>query len=234
MASSQIFNFPKKSGVYQLINKRNNRIYIGSAVDMYTRAHKHIHDLKNNKHKNQYLQNDWNKNYESDFYIGILEYAKADKLCCVEQKYIDVLFDKQNFCYNICEKANSWLGKKHTKKSKEKMSKAHIGKRLSIETKKKMSKAHIGKKHTNEWKKLASKRFSGRNNPNFGNYESESKSSKTVYQFDLEGNLIGIFQSIAEASKKTKTCKTSISSCCHFKLKKAGGYKWALNKELGD
>ncbi len=59
------------------------------------------------------------------------------------------------------------LGKKHTLKSRRKMSLAHIGNtsrrgiKASLETKEKMSKAHVGKKHSEETRAKMSKALLG-------------------------------------------------------------------------
>ena len=54
--------------------------------------------------------------------------------------------------------------------------------------------------------------------------------SKSVIQYDVNGNLLNIFSSIKEASLKTNTNKTSISGACLGKYKKVGGYIWKYNK----
>ena len=49
---------------------------------------------------------------------------------------------------------------------------------------------------------------------------------KKVVQYDLEGNLIRIFESAAEASRKTGISKTCISRCCRVERKQSSGYIW--------
>ena len=51
-------------------------------------------------------------------------------------------------------------------------------------------------------------------------------SKKPVEQLNLDGNLIATFESMREASDKTKTHKDAISHVCCGKAKTAGGYKW--------
>lgn len=54
-----------------------------------------------------------------------------------------------------------------------------------------------------------------------------AEASKTkVAQYDLEGNLIQIFNSQREASEQTGTCRSSITRCVTGSRKTAGGYKW--------
>lgn len=53
---------------------------------------------------------------------------------------------------------------------------------------------------------------------------------KTVYQFDLQGNLIKVWPSITEASKqfeKSNSARVAISNNCCNKVNKAYGYYWS-------
>ena len=40
----------KEMGIYKITNTINNKIYIGSAEDLYKRKHKHLYDLRHNIH----------------------------------------------------------------------------------------------------------------------------------------------------------------------------------------
>ncbi len=52
------------------------------------------------------------------------------------------------------------------------------------------------------------------------------KRLKNVYQYDLEGNLIDVFISVAEASRKTNITKSGIAKACRGERKQSGGYVW--------
>lgn len=54
---------------------------------------------------------------------------------------------------------------------------------------------------------------------------SESRYKK-VAQYDLQGNLLNIFNGITIAAKETKTKGSNISLVCKGKRNQAGGYKW--------
>lgn len=54
--------------------------------------------------------------------------------------------------------------------------------------------------------------------------------SKKVYQYDLDGNYIGMFYGSSEAGRKTGVNQSTISLCCNGKLKTAGKYKWEYEK----
>ena len=52
--------------------------------------------------------------------------------------------------------------------------------------------------------------------------------SKKIYQYDLDENLIEIFPSIREAERTTGISRANISQVCHGKRTKAGGFIWRL------
>ena len=55
---------------------------------------------------------------------------------------------------------------------------------------------------------------------------NSKKRQKKVAQYDLNDNLIAIFNSQREASEKTGVCRSSITRCCTGNRKTAGGFKW--------
>ena len=106
-----------KSGVYKLTNKKNNRLYIGSAKEFKERWNQHTASLRRNKHHNKYLQADFNKCGEETFVfevIEVIEGTKDDRII-VEQRYIDLHYDKSK-CYNLNKDASSPQGAKQLEK----------------------------------------------------------------------------------------------------------------------
>lgn len=55
--------------------------------------------------------------------------------------------------------------------------------------------------------------------------------SKLVNQYDLNGNFIKQWDSLAQISEELKLLKTNISMCCNKKYAQAYGYKWEFVKE---
>ncbi|WP_299122340.1 GIY-YIG nuclease family protein [uncultured Tenacibaculum sp.] len=56
---------------------------------------------------------------------------------------------------------------------------------------------------------------------------------KKVIQYSLSsGQVINFFNSIAEASRKTKINKTCIAKCCRNERNSAGGYKWEYESSI--
>jgi group I intron endonuclease len=89
------------AGIYRIINKANNRFYIGSSSNIELRIKKHIRLLKKGTHENEYMQNDFKKTHGSfDYEIVCLidcEQTRLEK----ETELILASHDNQNFCYNI-------------------------------------------------------------------------------------------------------------------------------------
>lgn len=77
-------------GIYAIINKVNNRIYIGSSININARIGQHKNDLYNNVHTNKQLQTDYNYYGSHNFKYTILELIpEIPKLPYIELYYID-------------------------------------------------------------------------------------------------------------------------------------------------
>lgn len=153
-------------GIYCILNVKNGRFYVGSAVSLCGRKDVHLSNLKLEKHHSQFLQNDYNKCGAQSFKFYVLEFVKEKKLLLkIEQSYLDRITDRKN-CYNCCYVAGSWYGNHHTEKTKEKLRQRHLGKKLSKEHRDKIGKSgigkHVGLRHTIETKKLMSQKALGR------------------------------------------------------------------------
>jgi group I intron endonuclease len=82
----------KSSGIYQIRNVANGKIYIGSTTDFKDRFGRHKTMLRTNKHHSQYLQRSWNKYKGQGFLFEILEYIDNPNLNLLhirEQLWID-------------------------------------------------------------------------------------------------------------------------------------------------
>lgn len=93
-------------GIYQIINKINNKKYIGSSIALKNRKRRHFADLKSDIHHSQALQRAYNKYGSENFDFLILEYCTQDNLLEREQYYLDCLDPE----YNICKTAGNCLG----------------------------------------------------------------------------------------------------------------------------
>lgn len=55
---------------------------------------------------------------------------------------------------------------------------------------------------------------------------------KKVIQYDLFGNYLQTYNSLAEAEKINNIFATNISQCCKKNIKQAGGYIWRYESEV--
>ena len=198
------------SGIYKIINRVNNKYYVGSSYNIIGckgRWSHHKTHLKYNRHDNTHLQNAWNKYGKDSFDFTIVEETPKEKLIEVEQKYLDVAKNEQNKCYNISFSADRSIMEDSTKR---KISNALKGKLVGDETKKRLSlslkghpksqqhkinlsKSHIGKvrmPHTEETKLKISKSHKGNKNYNYDStiyewYNENTKESFNGTQYDF-------------------------------------------------
>lgn len=235
-----------KSGVYKIYNKLNGRIYIGSAKEFKSRYKGHIYSLRNNKHSNKFLQNDFNKCGEENFVFEVLEVVAGDKLIRTnrEKELIAIYHDNCKNCYNqqkdptskersCFSKTPESTAKKRSENAKKLWSnpkyKENISKKIkefySIEENKKerlhinilsRSKPEYREKLSVSHKKLAIEQ--GRNEP--------------ITQWTKTGQFVNEFISINEAANITKIPQSNINYCCLGKRNSAGGFIWKyINKE---
>lgn len=118
-------------GIYKITNVVDNKIYIGCASNVRTRKNGHLHDLKNNYHKNSYLQNAWNKHGEVNFKFEVVE------LCDIK-----LLHEKEHFWVSYYNSLDRNIGYNlkptdpngcsiHSEETKEKLRQANKGKKPS-------------------------------------------------------------------------------------------------------
>lgn len=111
------------SGIYQIKNKINNKIYIGSSKDICKRWRYHIADFKANRHCNKYFQASWDKYGEDNFEFSILEkVTNLEDLKDIEQQYLLKLNPFKENGYNLCKTTESYtFGYKLSEDTKNKM-----------------------------------------------------------------------------------------------------------------
>lgn len=143
----------EKSGIYVLVNIKNNKKYLGSAVLFKRRILEHFKKLEAGKHNNPHLQSAYNIDGKNNFKMIILELCDKEKTLEIEQKYLDEAIKNWKNYYNISKIANGYdgmKGYKHSSQTKQKLSKMRqgknntfYGKRHSSETKDKISKTKL-------------------------------------------------------------------------------------------
>jgi len=162
-----------KSGIYLIKNIVNNKVYVGSAVNIAKRWREHKRILKKGKHHCPHLQLAWDKYGEQSFTFEIIEIvSNTEHLLAYEQVYLDYYRPhEREKGYNVCKVAGSSFGIKRSEESKRKMSEAgrnmskekrrkiaesSKGRIVSEETRQKISEAHKGKIVSEETRKKMS------------------------------------------------------------------------------
>jgi len=174
--------------IYCILNKISLKRYIGSTSNFTKRKNTHLRELRDNTHHSTILQSSWNKYGEENFEFLILEKIdQKEDLILREQWWIDNTPSQ----YNICKKAGSCLGRKHSEESKKKIAFYNSNLRqFSEETRKKISESKKGKRRdSSTWKK---------------------RELKKIYEYDMEGVFIKEWESINEASYELNVSSSTI------------------------
>lgn len=240
----------KIAGVYKFTNKNNNKVYIGSSIDIDHRYNEHMVLYKSNRKKG------CTKFYEALFKYGeecfdfeILELIDnsdtetftefISKIRTCEQYYLDLYYAKEHITtkgkdkrfrkltYNINPKAEGGGGNFWSKERKEKLklkykTEGHtcIGRIMSEQTRKKISNTHK--------ERGISK---GENNPNYGKHRSKETDQRVLDGLFKAKNLkcfvaikdditYGPFRFIKECGRTLDIDFSQISKC----LQKRKGY----------
>lgn len=142
------------SGVYWIVNRANNKRYLGSSGNLKNRWREHKSKLKRGCHDNYHLQSAWNIYGEEKFEFQIVAYMDADKALAFED-YLLKNYPNM-FEYNIARDATAPMrGREFSEEHRQKLSEAHSGKNCSEETRKKMSESLSGENHYNFGKHLS-------------------------------------------------------------------------------
>lgn len=243
------------TGIYAIFNKINGKKYVGSSVNIYKRKAEHYLALNDNKHHSFYLQRAWNKYKPESFEFILLEKVeKKENLLIREQWWLD----NSNSKYNVCKIAGNTLGRKTSKSTRDKISKALKG-RIStkqIEAQKNRRKpvdqydiegnfmkgwdssqdaaAFYSKSH-----KLIINAANGRCNIAFGYrwtykgnklIEIRRSNQKFIYQFGIDGVFIKKWYTLQEAASFYKVNASCITDCAKGKQKTSAGFIWKYEK----
>jgi group I intron endonuclease len=226
----------KISGIYEIRNKINGKVYIGSSKNIRQRWIDHKTELRQQIHNNQHLQFAVDKYGLENFEFKIIEttHSTKEERLTREQHYMDLYqsYDDR-FGYNLTRKADcteftdevkkkislSKIGKPRPQSVKDALSKAHLGKpswskgkSFSQEHKKKMSLSHIGKHwHTAETKQFL-KQLSTGNKYGIGN-------KNHLGHFKSKIELICLFCK-KEFSKRPSEATNFCSILCSLKSRK--------------
>lgn len=114
-------------GIYQITNTITKQKYIGQSINIKSRWINHKNELNKGIHHNCKLQESWNK-YGSDVFIfEVLILCDKQLLKNNEKQYVEKVPKNKRFNIsknydNLYGINNPFYGKKHTKKTKNKLS----------------------------------------------------------------------------------------------------------------
>lgn len=158
-------NLRNRAGIYKISNSINDKIYIGSAVNLSARFRRHKHHILNGNHHSPILQAHVSKYGHESLLFELIELCERSELLIKEQKYLNELQPLFNICLSV---RNSRLGVKmppdaikravETKRNNGTLS------RIStlITERNKGNKNMTGKKHSDETKRKIGIKSKGR------------------------------------------------------------------------
>lgn len=226
-----------KSGIYQITNQVNSKVYIGCAIKINERWWDHRTDLRYNKHANRHLQAAWNKYGEDKFKFERIEICEIADLKRREHYWCTLInvWDR-NIGYNI--ELTSEIGTyERSQEVRDKISKSHKGKKKSLEHCRKISEMRKGrlpsestliKLRENAKKKKGIKRekFSDEWIENM----KKSHNKRGIFQYDTNGNFIREWASSMDIHRETEYRCSSVTKACNNELKnnryKGNIWKW--------
>ncbi len=219
------------SGIYAIKNRSNNKMYIGSACDIYKRWSEHKSWLESGLH-NKKLQKAWNDYGSNNFIFIILEViSDSDMLLESEQSYINNFNTYENG-YNANKKAirTNKIGKPVYQYDsfgnfiKEYKSASEASRIVGVKT--------SGIVQSCNKNKLSAASYIWRykedilNKNNLSDEELIDSHWTPILQYDIHGNFIKEWRSIIQAAKETNSNHDSITGACVGRNKTAGGFVW--------
>lgn len=119
-------------GIYKIVNIKNNKVYIGSSINLGIREYKHFWMLKKNIHDNNYLQHSYNKYGKDVFSFNVVEICSPEELIVKENFYIDKYKSNDlSFGYNLAT-VNEFRRNTYNNEVKIKLSKYNLQKNGNI------------------------------------------------------------------------------------------------------
>ena len=227
-----------KYTIYKLIDPTSNEIrYVGLTFnDLKQRLKSHCSE-KSSSHKSN-----WIKRLKSIGIKPIIEsieqdISSYDEVCNREIYWIDKLKSDGHPLTNMSSGGNK--NKKMSDETKKLMSESAKNRKiktyLSESTKKNLSeKSKKRFEDDNERDKLriSNKRYEDSKTDEQKLNDILVQDCKSVYQYDIDMNLINIYPSINNASKINNLSHGNIAKCCKNKVRMVGGYVWRFEGDL--
>ena len=222
--------------IYLIKNMINNKMYVGQTINYEKRMKEHKHGR--NKGSISLIDKAIKKYCVDNFEFSIIDYAYSqDEADQLERKYIKIFDCITPKGYNILKggkfKSGSWNQKKvymydlkgnyirefESASELERLSNSfYLRHGITDCCRGKISRY---KDKIFRFEKVVVDKYK----------KPKSARNRKVYQFDFDGNLLNSYESLQEASKKTNTSRSSISSCLTGTYKTANGFLWSYTIE---
>lgn len=227
-----------KYTIYKLIDPISDEIrYVGLTFnDLKQRLKSHCSE-KSSSHKSN-----WIKKLKSFGLKPIIEtieenISSYDEVCNREIYWIDKLKNDGHPLTNMASGGNK--NKKMSDETRMLMSESAKNRRiktyLSESTKKilsEKSKKRFEDENERDKLRISNKRYEDSKTEEQKLKDILMQDCKSVYQYDIDMNLIRIYPSINNASKINNLSHGNISKCCKYKVKMVGGYIWRFEGDL--
>ena len=212
-----------KNCIYKIVNKENNKFYLGSSNNYKKRWQSHKLNLRKNKHHSIHLQRAWNKYGESSFSFEIIEFILPENQISREQFYLDSLKPyNTDIGYNICTIAGAFSRNPMSEETREKQRSRMLGIKNPMYGKRGKDSPIFGRKHNSSTLKLMREVNTGINNHNYGRHGKDNARSKKLVQKTKSGTIIKTWDNMTEVYNALGYSKGNISNCCNNPLCKNG------------
>ena len=114
-------NTTRIRGIYKIVNKVNQKYYVGRSVNIRGRWRTHKRSLGLSIHQNKHLQSAWNKYGSDNFEFIIVELVEGD-IRAAEQRYLDICKREKTRTYN-----KVYVAHEFTEEHCARISKARLG-----------------------------------------------------------------------------------------------------------
>lgn len=214
-------------GIYIIKNLINNKVYIGSSVNIEERwsHHRSAFNPNYSYERNKPLYLAFQKYGKDNFSFSILEECHINELAEKEKYYIKLydccILDGENKGYNLTRGGEGYLLNNYD----------YIYQLWNNGLNQKTIAKQLNTDEGTVIRALNSFGIDSHIRRSRATKESLKKRQKPVIQYSKEMNYINKYPSLREASRQTKIDERDIGKVCKGRRKTAGGYIWKYEEE---